>query len=348
MVLMTILLGSVAIGTFQSERASADPSSSCVPTSSLALFAPGSACNACPFLPAPNTIPCNLLPQMPTSICSLGAVALNGYPYTLPYSSAGLYPFANNPVTANLASLSRHSSSVCNPAASQSSLPAPTPAPPPASKIQISSTPSILSCGETGYVKIEVMDATGRHIETGQTVTVSTDLGSITPSSGIETGGTLFALLTVPKSGAGAATITATAAGIKGTGQIPFSCGAGVLVSQASLATTTAPAGNNASYTPGRSSVRFTVDVSCFGNRADATVVWTGNDASSRQWVDVSSSYGGWLPGSFTGSGPYQASVSTLLVTNLQPAHTYYVRHNQQISGVWVPSQTYSFTTPPC
>jgi hypothetical protein len=77
---------------------------------------------------------------------------------------------------------------------------------------------------------------------------------------------------------------------------------------------------------------------------------WKSSTPSvSQQWVDVSASNNGWLPGTFWGSGPHSPSVGSHHWTNLLPNKVYYLRINQRLStGGWSTSPTWYFTTRSC
>ncbi len=98
----------------------------------------------------------------------------------------------------------------------------------PAATVITNTSPLAVSCNGTSVVSVTVKDAAGNPVQTGTAVTISTTLGSVSPSSGFVTGsnGSVFAFFTAPATSGGTATITATAGSISGTASVVVNCGA--------------------------------------------------------------------------------------------------------------------------
>jgi hypothetical protein len=88
----------------------------------------------------------------------------------------------------------------------------------------------------------------------------------------------------------------------------------------------------------------------CKDGRASVSLIWSGGSPNARQqWVDVSAQNNGWLPGTFSGAGPFTADVSQYEWTGLASKARYYVRVNQLLpSNLWDASQTYFIDTIDC
>ena len=66
------------------------------------------------------------------------------------------------------------------------------------------------------------------------------------------------------------------------------------------------------------------------------------------QWLDLSLSNNGFIPGTFVNAGPLDAGQSSFAWDGLIPDATHFLRVNTWTSGGWEPSPTYRFTTGVC
>ena len=88
----------------------------------------------------------------------------------------------------------------------------------------------------------------------------------------------------------------------------------------------------------------------CKDGRASVSLIWSGGDPNARQqWVDVSAQNNGWLPGTFSGAGPFAANVASYDWSGLTSKARYYVRVNQLLpNNSWDASETYYIDTIDC
>jgi hypothetical protein len=95
---------------------------------------------------------------------------------------------------------------------------------PSAATLTVSVAPTTLSCTGSAFVTVVSKNAAGA-VVAGGTVTLSTTLGTISPTTATDTGAGVLAVLTGNGTG-GTATITATANGVTGTGTATINCAA--------------------------------------------------------------------------------------------------------------------------
>jgi len=88
----------------------------------------------------------------------------------------------------------------------------------------------------------------------------------------------------------------------------------------------------------------------CKDGRASVSLMWSGGSPNARQqWVDLSTQLNYWVPGTFSGSGPFAADVASYDWTGLASKSRYYVRVNQLLqNNSWDPSETYYIDTIDC
>jgi len=89
-------------------------------------------------------------------------------------------------------------------------------------QIRVSATGPI-NCGGTSLITAVLTNANGASVP-GTSVTISTNLGTVSPTTAIDQGGGILAALTAPAAQGGTATITVTAGGISGSAQVPINC----------------------------------------------------------------------------------------------------------------------------
>src|SRR3954453_22198892 len=64
----------------------------------------------------------------------------------------------------------------------------------------------------------------------------------------------------------------------------------------------------------------------CKDGRASVSFIWSGGDPNARQqWMDLSAQNNNWLPGTFSGSGPFATNVASYDWTGLASNSRYYV-----------------------
>jgi len=88
----------------------------------------------------------------------------------------------------------------------------------------------------------------------------------------------------------------------------------------------------------------------CKDGRASVSLLWSGGDPNARQqWVDVSAQNNGWLPGTFSGAGPFGPDVASYDWTGLASKSRYFIRVNQLLqNNSWDASATYYIDTIDC
>ena len=88
----------------------------------------------------------------------------------------------------------------------------------------------------------------------------------------------------------------------------------------------------------------------CKDGRASVSLMWSGGSPNARQqWVDLSAQLNYWVPGTFSGAGPFEANVSSYDWTGLASRSRYYVRVNQLLqNNSWDASETYYIDTIDC
>ncbi len=89
--------------------------------------------------------------------------------------------------------------------------------------LTVSIAPSTLGCNGSAFVTVVSRNAAGALVP-GGTVTLSTNLGTISPTTATDTGGGVLAVLTAPATQGGTATIVATAGGVTGQAQATINC----------------------------------------------------------------------------------------------------------------------------
>jgi hypothetical protein len=92
-----------------------------------------------------------------------------------------------------------------------------------AATIGISASPSSLNCGSASTVAVTVRDASGNMAIDGTSVNLSASMGTISPTTGITSGGNINAVYTAPSSG-GTAVITASSGSASGQATVTVSC----------------------------------------------------------------------------------------------------------------------------
>lgn len=113
----------------------------------------------------------------------------------------------------------------------------PTGTPGAAATVTTSASPGSISCSGTSIVTIQVRDSAGNPVPAGTAVTISTTLGSVSPSAGQTTdaSGNAFVFVTGPASQGGVAVVTAKSGNAEGKTELTINCGA------AATATTAPP-----------------------------------------------------------------------------------------------------------
>jgi hypothetical protein len=113
----------------------------------------------------------------------------------------------------------------------------PTGTPGAASTVTTSASPGSISCSGTSIVTIQVRDAGGNPVPAGTAVTITTTLGSVSPSAGQTTdaSGNAFVFVTGPANQGGVAVVTAKSGTAEGKTELTVNCGA------AATATTAPP-----------------------------------------------------------------------------------------------------------
>ena len=88
----------------------------------------------------------------------------------------------------------------------------------------------------------------------------------------------------------------------------------------------------------------------CKDGRVVVYFTWSGGSPTARQqWVDVSTQLNYWVPGTFSGAGPFEANVSSYDWSGLTSKSRYYVRVNQLMqNNSWDASETYYIDTIDC
>jgi adhesin/invasin len=76
----------------------------------------------------------------------------------------------------------------------------------------------------SSFVTIVVKDSGGANVADGTAVTISTNLGSVSPTTATTVQGGVLVLYTSPSNQGGTATVTATAGGVTGTTNITVTC----------------------------------------------------------------------------------------------------------------------------
>lgn len=97
-----------------------------------------------------------------------------------------------------------------------------TPAAP--SQATVSAAPTSLNCNGSSFITAVFRDAAGNPVPNGTQVTITANIGSVSPSTASTNGGSVLVLYTAPATSGGTATITATAGGVSGTATITVNC----------------------------------------------------------------------------------------------------------------------------
>lgn len=95
---------------------------------------------------------------------------------------------------------------------------------PGAGTVTVSASPNSVGCTGSSFVAITVKTAGGANVADGTNVTITTSIGSISPSTATTFGGGILAVYTAPATSGGNANITATAGGVSGSASINVSC----------------------------------------------------------------------------------------------------------------------------
>jgi hypothetical protein len=97
-----------------------------------------------------------------------------------------------------------------------------------AATVTTSASPATIGCSGTSIVTIQVRDSAGNPVPAGTAVTISTTLGSVSPSSGQTTdaSGNAFVFVTGPASQGGVAVVTAKSGSAQGSTNVTINCGA--------------------------------------------------------------------------------------------------------------------------
>jgi hypothetical protein len=99
-----------------------------------------------------------------------------------------------------------------------------TPSSGPASQISVSAAPTSVGCNGSSFVTVLVRSQSGVNVANGTVVTVSANIGSVSPGTAQTNNGGILVVYTAPASQGGTATITATSGAVSGTTQIQLSC----------------------------------------------------------------------------------------------------------------------------
>lgn len=94
---------------------------------------------------------------------------------------------------------------------------------PQVSSLTVSVAPSTLGCTGSAFVTVVSKNAAGQAVAAG-TVTLSTTLGTIAPTTAVDQGAGVLAVLTAPSNQSGIAVITAQAGGVSGQAQATITC----------------------------------------------------------------------------------------------------------------------------
>ncbi len=198
------------------------------------------------------------------------------------------------------------------------STPVPT-ATPTGAAVSVSAQPSNIRCTERSVVSVFVQ-TTGGPAPDGTTVSLGTNLGLVTPSSGGTINGSFSTFYYAPANANGLATITASALGASSSTFVTVACNTGP--AQLGFPTT-----------------------AC-GSTATVTFTWTPAGGAIFQFLDLTLFDNGFAPGTFLGAGPLDANVSTLTWAGILPGPATFWRVNAFTSAGWVTSSTGAFV--PC
>jgi hypothetical protein len=92
------------------------------------------------------------------------------------------------------------------------------------SGVTVSAAPTSVNCSGSSFVTV-VVKAGGQNVPDGTNVSVSTNIGSLSPTTAPTSGGGILTIFTAGTTG-GVATITATSGGVSGTASVTVNCGA--------------------------------------------------------------------------------------------------------------------------
>ena len=90
--------------------------------------------------------------------------------------------------------------------------------------VTASAAPSSVVCSGSSFVIIVVKTASGQNVADGTAVSISTNIGQLSPTSAMTSGGGVLTIFTASSNQGGTATITASAAGKMGTALITVDC----------------------------------------------------------------------------------------------------------------------------
>jgi hypothetical protein len=91
------------------------------------------------------------------------------------------------------------------------------------STLTVTAAPPTLGCSGSAFVTVVARNAAGQVVAAGN-VTLSTTLGTLTPTNAVDTGAGVLAVLTAPSNQGGTAKVTASGGGATGTLDIPINC----------------------------------------------------------------------------------------------------------------------------
>jgi hypothetical protein len=94
-----------------------------------------------------------------------------------------------------------------------------------ASNVTVAASPTSVSCNGTAFVTVTVRNIAGGYVSDGTPVTLTTSIGSLSPTQATTLGGGVLAVFTAPGNQSGTATINAATAGTTpGTASITVAC----------------------------------------------------------------------------------------------------------------------------
>jgi len=195
---------------------------------------------------------------------------------------------------------------------------------PAAATVAITLSANTAGCSEQVQVTVSARTASDQPVPDGMAVTLSTNLGSISPTSGTTFGGGLFATYTVPATSGGTATISVTVGSVSASTEVAVSCP----IKPAVLGF---PAATCAGVPPSAASVAFT---------------WQAPAGASTQWLDLSLFDNGFAAGTVLGAGPLSPDANSLVWSGLRPGLPHYWRINALTPQGLVASTTGAFV--PC
>jgi hypothetical protein len=91
-------------------------------------------------------------------------------------------------------------------------------------QVSVAASPTSVNCSGTAFVTITVRNQAGGFVPDGTSVSLTTNIGSLSPSTATTLGGGVLAVYTAPNNNGGQASITANSGGATGTGTITVNC----------------------------------------------------------------------------------------------------------------------------